>query len=734
MTLKTNYPDYTLTMKLISQSLVIYLSILCYATVGAESVSILEEIVVVGSKTERPMWSVAGQVETFDRAELDKQQLQDFSAISRYVPALETDFSSSRFGSTGLSIRGVGGNRVAFEFDGVPLPQQIDVGSFADSGRLAMDPAIIKRVEIMRGPASALYGSDAIAGVVVISSVDGKDLVEDGEQHYIGGSVGYFSANNSTLKSLTYAWAGDNDSLVFSLNRRDGHEQDNKARNVETDRVQFGQWQLFGKWTHEFTHAGEFRASIDYFEKNVDSDIRAQLGFERFASTSKLQGEDEQTRERITLEYTMPAFDWLDHASLTFYWQENQTEQFTDQSRTSRGAPVFLERDFFFRERDWGGEFKLQHDFDTGELSHVLVTGIEWDRQQLREKRDAIQTNLISRVATKNILGEIFPLRDLPKSKTDKLGIYVQDEILWGPLTLIPALRWDHFKLNASTDAIFSDGTRLTDLKSDDMSFRLGATWRVTNNLSLYGHYAEGFRAPPAEDVNLFLDITLFNFRALPNPDLKPERSRNLEAGLRFQWEGTSITAGAYHSNYDNFIESKAQIGFDPLTGTLLFQSRNLEDATIYGIEANFTQALGSFHKALAEWHLDAGIHYAHGNNNVTDRALNTVSPLKSVFGLRWQSAKLPLSAELNVTHYGSQSRLDFSGGEFAVPDAATVTDLVVNWDQSKHFQWYLGLYNLGDTRYWRYSDIRRMKPQDPRVEIMSQAGFNAALTLHVNY
>jgi hemoglobin/transferrin/lactoferrin receptor protein len=721
-------------IKPITRILFICLSFVCFINASAEPVNILEEIVVVGSKTERPLWSVAGQVETFNRMDLDKQQLQDFSAISRYVPALETDFSNSRFGSTGLSIRGIGGNRVAFEFDGVPLPQQIDVGSFADSGRLSLDPSIIKRVEILRGPASALYGSDAIAGVVVVTSVDGKDLVEDDEQYYLGGNAGYFSANNSTLAGLTFAWAGEQDSVVLALSRRGGHEQDNKARNVETDRIKFDQWQLFGKWTHEFAHGGNFRASIDYFKRYVDSDIRAQLGFERFASTTKLQGDDEQSRKRIALEYTLPAFDWLEHASLTFYWQENQTDQFTDQTRSSRGTPVFLQRDFFFRERDWGGELKLRRDFNTGKLSHVVVTGVEWDRQQLREKRDAVQTNLISGIDTKTILGETFPLRDLPKSTTDKLGIYIQDEILFGTFTLIPALRWDHFNLNADTDVIFTDPTRLTDLKSDDLTFRLGATWRISDYLSLYGHYAEGFRAPPAEDVNLFLDITLFNFRALPNPDLKPERSRNLEAGFRLQWQGTSVTAGAYHSSYDDFIESRALIGIDPVSGTLLFQSRNLAEASIYGVEANLTQSLGYFHKALQEWHFDAAMHWAHGNNDVTDRALNTVSPLKTVLGLRWQSAQLPLSAELRMTHYGRQSRLDFSGGEFFVPGSATVMDMVAHWDQSKHLQWYLGLYNLGDRRYWRYADVRRLKPADPRVEIMSQAGFNAALTLHVNY
>lgn len=711
-----------------------YCLLLCSVCIHSAPSPSIEEIVVVGSKTERPLWSVAGQVDIFDRELLDQRQLQSFAEISRYIPALETDYSNSRFGSTGLSIRGIGGNRVAFEFDGVPMPQQMDVGSFADAGRLALDPTIIKRAEVLRGPASVLYGSDAIAGVVVINSVDGRDLVESGRQHYLGATGGYYSATNSLLAGATWAWAGENDSLLLSFNKRDGHEADNKARGVNTDRLNFGQYQVFGKWTHEFTNAGTLRATINYYERDVDSDLRAQLGFERFASTTKLQGEDEQTRKRVTLRYSLPSFDWLDETTLNFYWQESNTEQFTDQSRSSFGAPVFLERDFFFREQDWGMEFRAKHDFNTGALSHIAVAGVEWDRQQLRERREAVQTNLLTNVASSTILGESFPLRDMPLSTVDKIGVFLQDEIIFGNFTLIPALRWDHFKLDARTDSIFTDTTRLTDLSNDDLTFRLGATWRINDQLSLYGHYAEGFRAPPAEDVNLFLDITLFNFRALPNPDLKPERSQNLEAGFRFQHQGTNITAGAYHSSYDNFIESRALIGFDPSFGGLLFQSRNLEEASIYGVEADISQALGYLHQSLNDWHLDAAFHWAHGNNDVTDRALNSVSPLKLVAGLRWDSASLPLSAELSLTHYGRQARVDFSAGEFFVPDAATVADLVINWEQSKHLNWYLGVYNLADIRYWRYADTRRLSINDPRVEITSQPGINASLTVHANY
>ncbi len=700
----------------------------------------LEEIVVVGNKTEQPLWRVAGRVKIFDREVLDRLQLQDLGAISRYSPSLATDVSENggRFGSTGLSIRGLGGNRVGLEIDGVPLPQQYHIGSFADSGRLTLDPAIIKRIEILRGPASALYGSDSIGGVVVISTVDGKDLVPIGEQHYFGGSNGYFSGNKSVLGSTTYAWAEQDDSLVLSINHRTGQEADNKSHNVDSDRIDFSQWQLFGKWAREFQNGSHLRASMDYFTRDTDSDLRARLGYGRqFGTTTQLLGDDEQARYRITAEYTLPAFDWLDYGGLVAYYQKNRTEQFTEQYRgLGRGGssgPGVQERDFFFTEHSLGGEFKLRRDFSTGGLWHALVAGVEWDRRKLTEKRDALETNFTTGAMTKTLLGETFPLRDIPLSTTEQVGLFIQDNIRLGNVTIIPALRWDYFDIDSQADSLFPNSSELTDLSGDDLTLRVGATWQATDSWSVYGHYAEGFRAPPAEEVNLYLNLFGVNAMALPNPDLRPERSRNLEAGFRLDWRGTALEATAYHSRYDDFIESRARVGTTS-EGILLFQSRNLEEATVYGVELEFKQALSKVHEALQNWRVDAGLHWAHGDNDITDTPLNSVNPFKAVAGLRWGSDTSPLASELRITHYGRQARVDFSGGQFFVPDSATVADLILQWGDPDRLQWYLGIYNLTDRRYWRYADVRRLDVGDPQIEITSQPGINVALTLHVNY
>ncbi|MBT8447924.1 MAG: TonB-dependent receptor, partial [Gammaproteobacteria bacterium] len=517
-------------------------------------------------------------------------------------------------------------------------------------------------------------------------------------------------------------------------NHRSGGAPGNQARGVESDRLDYDQWQLFGKWTHNFAGGASARLSLDYFDRASDSDLRSVLGYERFASTTALSGNDEQVRHRVSVELRAPELDWLQFASLMVYRQDNRTGQRTGQYRRSRGVPVFLQRDFDLRETSWGGEAKLRHGFTFGTVEHTVVAGLEWDARELTEQRDALQTSLVDGSSTNTVLGETFPLRDLPRSRSDRLGVYLQDEIELGRLTLIPAVRWDRFTLDAATDGISSVPGRVTDLDSDDVSLRIGLTWRASDALSLYGHYAEGFRAPPAEDVNLLLDIPLFNIRAIPNPDLAPERLRNLEAGFRFARGGSALSFGAYYSKYDDFIESRTRIGTDPVTGALLFQSRNLAEATIAGLEAEASQHLGAWHPLLGSWLVTGGVHWAGGENDVTGAPLNEVSPLKAVLALQWQPEAGSLAAELRATHLGGKGGVDESGGAFFVAPSATVIDLTLRWQPTTRSQVHLGVYNLTDRRYWRYPDTRQLAPDDPRIEVLSRPGTNVALTIDIGF
>ena len=90
----------------------------------------------------------------------------------RGEPGVSVGGTGQRSGITGYNIRGIDGDRVLTQVDGVEIPNSFFNGPYANTQRNYVDPEIVKRVEILRGPASALYGSSAIGGAVSYFTLD----------------------------------------------------------------------------------------------------------------------------------------------------------------------------------------------------------------------------------------------------------------------------------------------------------------------------------------------------------------------------------------------------------------------------------------------------------------------------------------------------------------------------------------------------------------------------------
>src|SRR3546814_1445966 len=117
----------------------------------------------------------------------------------RYEPGVSVVGDPSRFGLQGFSIRGLDGNRVGMVVDDVPLPKGFGVGSFSLASRDMLDVEAIEQVEILRGPASKLWGSDALAGIVHYRTRDPEDFLPrgDGQGGFLGARLGYSGRDDS---------------------------------------------------------------------------------------------------------------------------------------------------------------------------------------------------------------------------------------------------------------------------------------------------------------------------------------------------------------------------------------------------------------------------------------------------------------------------------------------------------------------------------------------------------
>ena len=95
----------------------------------------LEEVIVVGARSPRPITAVAGKVDIITHDSLVNDLATSLSDVMRYTPGISVVTSDSRFGETEMTIRGLSGNRVATLIDGVPVPDQFDIGAFPTPGR-----------------------------------------------------------------------------------------------------------------------------------------------------------------------------------------------------------------------------------------------------------------------------------------------------------------------------------------------------------------------------------------------------------------------------------------------------------------------------------------------------------------------------------------------------------------------------------------------------------------------
>ena len=157
-----------------------------------------------------------------------------------------------------------------------------------------------------------------------------------------------------------------------------------------------------------------------------------------------------------------------------------------------------------------------------------------------------------------------FPVRDFPESDTALAGLFAQDDIRLGRWSVIPGLRYDYYRLKPKPDAIFAadnPGITPVEKKEHAVSPKIGLLFRATPRYTLFGQYAHGFRAPPYNDVNIGFTNLAFGYTAVPNPDLKPERSRGVEIGLRGDFGARGrFSLAAFHNRYRDFIASLQQL------------------------------------------------------------------------------------------------------------------------------------------------------------------------------
>lgn len=697
----------------------------------------LEEI-FVAAKRLMPLHYVPATVTVIDRKQIELTLSDDVRDLIRYQPGISVRNDPVRFGLDSFSIRGIGGDRVVAEIDGIGVAESFTVGALADSGRVFTDLDFIERVEILRGPASALYGSNAIGGVVRFETIDPEDLLTDDSSFASRLRGGYRGDSNGWFATSLNAWSHGSREILLGYAHRANEEADIASGATPNPRRSLSN-QVLAKLVLPDITAGPVELALEAGRTRDDTVVNALLGTPpRFINTTSMTGQDTAEHLRLSAEQSIvTSTAWMDEVQWRVHAQRTGTEQITDERRQAappRTPATELQRTFELEDEAIGAELTAVKALRTGTWSHELVYGVELDSGRITERRDGYERNLETGTVTPAILGEVFPLRDFPITRRTEVGAYVQDEMhrensRW---RMTVGLRFDSYRLRAREDEIYREdnpSARPADLDEHSLAPKIAVSHELTRSTSAFAQYARGFRSPPFEDVNIGLEIPLFNYRALPNPDLKPETSDGFELGLRTRTPSWLATLSVHYTEFDDFIESRVNLGRDPSTGMTLFQSRNVERARIYGAELATSFSIQDWWPTLEGWSFALSAAWSRGDNTTANEPLNAVEPAKATLAIDYD-ARGRWGARLAATAIASKDRVAEGATPLFRTESLFVLDAFAYLSIGRRGTLNLGLANLTDARYIEWSDVRGRASNDPLVPYAVNPGRNTSVTL----
>lgn len=735
---------------------------------GEYWVSLKSRIVVTATRTAVKAEDVPVTVTVKSDEQIADELVTDIRDLVRFEPGVSVQRQPARFGAalgaTGragndsFNIRGIGGNRVLIQVDGVRVPDGFSFGAQASGRGDYVDLGLVKSVEILRGPSSALYGSDGLAGAVSFVTSDPVDFIKPGNN--IGGLLraSYNSADEEFSETAILAGRSGDWSVMAAYTRRDYKELDNKGTNPGT----IGPTRLSGlregtgpfrtlpnpqdgrsdavlaRIVYDPANGHRLRLTGEYLDTHLYTNGLTGVTATRTAlgaitsSVDRLEGFDSGERKRVSLDWSWEGEGAIDFARVALYWQNGEDNQYTEEDRTPAADRTRLNT---FENRVIGAAADARADFATGAITHRLVFGGDISKTRQRGLRDG----------TVPPFGETFPTRAFPSTDFTRAGLFVGDEISIadGRLLLYPAVRFDWYDLSPDDDPLLpgfagakQDGSRV--------SPKFGAVWKLTDEVRLFANYATGFKAPEPGQVNQFFSNPASGYTSIPNPDLGPERSESFEGGLRFSSNAISLDITAFSARYKDFISQEIVGGSFTPADPAIYQFVNLDRVRVKGAEARFEgRASSGLYTTLA-------LSWAKGDVIDPDDArspLSSIDPLKLVAGVGYREPAGRFGGQIVMTHSARKEASRTEGlctPECFRPDGFTILDATAFVRVMDALTLRAGVFNILDKKYSWWSDVRGLGtttmigaetvPTAWIADAYTQPGRNASVSLSFRF
>jgi hemoglobin/transferrin/lactoferrin receptor protein len=705
--------------------------------------ALLDPITVTATRTATAASHTAASVSVITGQDLEEQQADNIKEALRYEPGVtvrRTPYRPSsaaaaggRDGDSSINIRGLEGNRILLMEDGIRLPSSFSFGPLEAGRGDYANLDMMKRVEILRGPASTLYGSDGLTGAVNFITKDPQDLLDVyGKKTYFSFRPSYASADRSFGAALSAAGGNDIVQGMVIADGRRGHETDAMGTNnsASTSRTTANPQDtysesLLGKLVVKPTAHDTFKFTAETVRQRVDTNVLSAIDP---PTTLGLTANDRLERNRYSADYDFhdDASRFFQTAHAQFYYQESSQDQFSAETRASLPSRT---RDNSYSEHALGGSAFAESGFLTGALKHKLLYGADASFDRIESLRNGTVPGA----------GDAsFPNKPFPDTDYTLLGAFVQDQIGYGALTVAPGLRFDAYRLSPRANDPLYTGSAVT-ASDHALSPRLAVLYEVSPALIPYAQYAHGFRTPTPDQVNNSFANPIRGYTSIGNPDLKPESSDTIELGLRGKL-GTGYgplrySAAAFAGRYRDFITRRTVSGSGTPIDPFVFQYVNYAKAQIHGLEGRL------------EWVMPNGLSlktamaYTKGTAHTSGAAsqpLDTVNPFSAVFGVRYEPGERWF-AQADLLFQAAKRQSDIAAGScdkqtcFA-PPASFVVDLRGGYRFSKHVIAYLGVFNLFERKYWNWSDVRGIAQTSTVADAYTSPGRNVSVSMKLDF
>lgn len=478
----------------------------------------LEPVVVTGTRTEQPLSRSPVEVQLIGAKQIEQSGARDLAELLEREGGVYVSRVAGR--GTRIEIQGLASDQVLILVDGRRMIGRVN--GAIDLGRLRLDS--VERVEIVKGPSSALYGADALGGVVnIITRRDGRQAgaitgrVDTGENRELGGNAGWSLGPVQGRVSGGYLRLEPYD-LDPSTASQDGVNGENRYAGAEadwtlSDRTRLG---LSGNYSLDDSHR------VDQGSGSRVYDTRKRI---------------EEVRTGLAPRFELGAQTRL---SLDAYYNR-YFDQFLQQQRGGDGSSDIDEETL---NQLWSLGGQLDRRWGV----HALSLGLEGSFENLEADRLA------------------------STGERDRQSVYAQDD--WslrdGSLRLVPGLRYDR-------DSQFGE----------QLSPKLALRWDFADDLFLRAGYGQGFRAPDFKQLLLRFSNPAVGYRVDGNPDLRPERSSGYNLGLTWLPSAKlNLGLSIYHNRVRDLIDIVQTSGGQPSpSDPVVFSYVNVNSATLYGLD-----------------------------------------------------------------------------------------------------------------------------------------------------